>query len=80
MPFTVRGPYCLIRHPLYFFTILMIWSCPDLTTDRLMFSITWTFWIIAGAYFEERDLIHEFGDAYREYRSAVPMVIPRRIR
>jgi protein-S-isoprenylcysteine O-methyltransferase Ste14 len=77
MPFTVRGPYSLIRHPLYLFSILMIWSCPDLTADRLMLNITWTLWIIVGAHFEERDLVREFGDAYREYRRSVPMFLPR---
>ncbi len=80
MPFTVRGPYRMIRHPLYLFSILMIWSCPDQTTDRLLFNVTWTCWIIVGAHFEERDLINEFGDAYRQYQRTVPMLFPRRIR
>lgn len=74
--FSVRGPYGLVRHPLYFFTILMIWSSPDLTTDRLLFNILWTVWVVAGALLEERDLVAEFGEAYREYQRQVPMFIP----
>ena len=79
MPFSARGAYLLVRHPLYLFSILMIWSCPDLTTDRLLFNILWTVWIVIGAFLEERDLIAEFGDTYREYRKRVPMLIPCRL-
>jgi protein-S-isoprenylcysteine O-methyltransferase Ste14 len=76
MPITVAGPYRLVRHPLYLFTILLIWSCPNLTMDRLLFNLLWTIWIVIGSYFEEKDLIAEFGDAYREYQKRVPMLVP----
>ena len=69
----------MVRHPLYLFSILMIWSCPDLTTDRLLFNFLWTVWIVIGAFLEERDLVTEFGDLYLEYRKRVPMFIPCRI-
>jgi protein-S-isoprenylcysteine O-methyltransferase Ste14 len=76
MPFMVAGPYRWVRHPLYLFMILMIWSCPDLTGDRLLFNFLWTGWIVIGSYFEEMDLIAEFGDAYRDYQKKVPMLVP----
>jgi len=76
MPITVAGPYRWVRHPLYLFMILMIWSCPDLTSDRLLFNLLWTVWMVVGSYFEEIDLIAEFGDAYREYQKRVPMLVP----
>ena len=76
--FTVRGPYQWVRHPLYFFSLLMIWSQDSMTTDRLLFNGLWTFWIIAGTFMEERDLIFSFGDAYRSYQRKVPMLIPYR--
>ncbi len=28
--------------PLYYFIVLMIWSCPDMTADRLLFNLLWT--------------------------------------
>jgi len=74
---TVKGPYRLVRHPLYLFSIVMLWSFPDLTTDRLLFNLLWTGWIIVGAFLEERDLLAVFGASYREYRRRVPMLIPR---
>ena len=76
MPFTVAGPYRWVRHPLYLFMILMIWSCPDLTRDRLLFDLLWTVWIVIGSYLEEIDLVTEFGEAYREYQKKVIMLIP----
>ncbi|UCH21217.1 MAG: hypothetical protein JSU83_22385, partial [Deltaproteobacteria bacterium] len=41
-PFTIRGPYRWVRHPLYLFMIVLFWSCPSLTADRLLFNILWT--------------------------------------
>jgi methanethiol S-methyltransferase len=73
---TIKGPYRLVRHPLYLLSIVMIWSCPDLTSDRLLFNLLWTGWIIVGACWEERDLVDQFGDAYREYQRRVPMLVP----
>jgi protein-S-isoprenylcysteine O-methyltransferase Ste14 len=73
-----RGPYRWVRHPLYFFVIVLIWSCPDLTADRLLFNLLWTGWIIVGALLEERDLVKTFGQAYRDYQQQVPMLLPWR--
>ncbi len=75
-PLTATGPYRLVRHPLYLLSIVMIWSCPDLTTDRLLFDLLWTGWIVVGAFLEERDLVETFGDSYREYQRRVPMLVP----
>ncbi len=76
MPFIVRGPYQWVRHPLYFFTLLMIWTYPHLTADRLLFNVLWTIWLVVGTILEERDLVEEFGNEYREYQLKVPMLIP----
>jgi protein-S-isoprenylcysteine O-methyltransferase Ste14 len=75
-PLMMRGAYRWIRHPLYFFALVMIWSFPDLTADRIVFNVSWTVWIVVGTYLEERDLAREFGDAYRDYQRRVPMLVP----
>ncbi len=74
-----KGPYRWVRHPLYLFLIVIIWSCPVLTLDRLIFNIMWTIWIVIGTHLEDRDLHREFGSQYHEYSSRVPMLIPYRI-
>ncbi|MGB5627397.1 MAG: isoprenylcysteine carboxylmethyltransferase family protein, partial [Woeseiaceae bacterium] len=75
----VQGAYRWVRHPLYLVILLMIWSYPVLTIDRLLFNMLWTIWIVIGAVLEERDLTAEFGDDYREYQRNVPMLLPTRI-
>lgn len=79
VPLVAAGPYRWVRHPLYLFIILMIWSYPDLTADRFLFNVLWTAWIVIATLLEERDLVAEFGDRYRQYQQTVPMLIPYRV-
>ena len=79
MPLSIRGPYRWVRHPLYFFTLLMIWCCPDLTVDRLLFNTLFTAWIVIGTLLEERDLVAKFDKTYQSYQREVPMLIPWKI-
>jgi protein-S-isoprenylcysteine O-methyltransferase Ste14 len=78
VPLTIRGPYRWVRHPLYLFVLIIIWTNPDLTVDRLLFNVLWTGWIFIGTVLEERDLVSQFGEAYRQYQQKVPMLIPVR--
>jgi protein-S-isoprenylcysteine O-methyltransferase Ste14 len=73
-----RGPYRWVRHPLYLSSILMIWSNPDLTLDRLLFNLIFTTWVVIAILLEERGLIGTFGEGYRRYQQEVPMLIPWR--
>ncbi len=77
--FVVRGPYRWVRHPWYLSVLLLIWSKPSLSADGVLFNVLWTTWIVMGTYLEERDLVAEFGEPYREYRRRVPMLIPWRV-
>ncbi len=79
-PFIIRGPYRWVRHPLYLFMIVLFWSYPILTTDRLLFNVLWTIWVVVATVLEERDLADDFGDAYRDYQTKVPMLLPRGFR
>ncbi len=76
--FVVKGPYRWVRHPLYSCILGLFWSTPDLTADRLLFNVLWTAWICVATVLEEADLVADFGDAYRDYRRKVPMLIPWR--
>ena len=78
--FAVRGPYRWVRHPLYLFSLVIIWSGPVFTADRLLHNGLWTVWIVIGATMEERDLVGCFGDAYRRYQQTVPMLLPTRLK
>ena len=76
--FVVQGPYQWVRHPLYSCVIVLIWSCPELTADRLLLNVIWTAWICGATVLEETDLRNEFGKAYQDYCSRVPMLVPWR--
>ena len=78
--FAVHGPYRWVRHPLYLFSLVIIWSGPVFTVDRLLHNGLWTLWIVIGATMEERDLVGCFGDAYRTYQKTVPMLLPTSIK
>jgi protein-S-isoprenylcysteine O-methyltransferase Ste14 len=73
----VRGIYRWMRHPLYTGGILVIWFTPVMSVNLLTLFICLTIYLIVGARFEERRLIHEFGEAYKRYMRRVPMLIPR---
>ncbi|MCP4022322.1 MAG: isoprenylcysteine carboxylmethyltransferase family protein [Desulfobacteraceae bacterium] len=72
----IRGAYRFVRHPLYLFSLVMIWAKPDLTADRLLFNFLFTIWIVLACRWEENDLIQVFGDDYIRYQSMVPMIFP----
>ena len=67
LPFAIRGPYRWVRHPQYFFTLVLLWAYPDLTA-----------WIVLGSVLEERDLVEEFGTDFVAYQRDIPMLIPWR--
>ena len=71
----MRGPYRWVRHPLYSAILVLFWVNPAMTSDRLLFNILWTIWIVFGTVLEERDLVREFGELYVEYKRKVPMLI-----
>ncbi len=74
--FILRGAYKITRHPFYFFILLMIWSHPTITVDRLAFALVWTVWVIIGTILEEKDLVRDIGEEYATYQTEVPMLIP----
>ena len=74
----VRGLYRWVRHPLYTAGLVFIWLLPVMTVNRLVMNLGLTLYLVIGALYEERKLLHEFGEAYQEYRDRTPMLIPWR--
>ncbi len=72
--------YRYVRHPLYLGILLSLWSVPVMTAGHLLFSMGLSSYVFAGIWFEERDLVAQFGERYRRYRAEVGMLVPRRSR
>ena len=74
--FTNTGWYSIVRHPLYFFSILFMVLNPVMTYQWLMLTIMSIVYFIIGSLIEERRLAEEFGEAYLQYQRRVPFIIP----
>ncbi len=74
--FQVSGMYGLVRHPLYFFSLLLLWFSPVMTLNWLVFSVWATLYFLVGSRIEERRLIRLYGEQYREYQKSVSWMIP----
>jgi protein-S-isoprenylcysteine O-methyltransferase Ste14 len=69
--------YRHVRHPLYLGFVLAFWGSPQMTAGHALFAAASTGYILIGVWFEERDLIAQFGQRYVVYRQQVGMLFPR---
>ena len=75
-PFTERGLYGRVRHPLMAGFVVVFWAAPVMTAGHLLFAAAATGYILAGITVEERDLRQALGEAYADYLARVPALVP----
>jgi hypothetical protein len=70
-PLEVRGPYRWLRHPIYLGWVLLVFAAPTMTAGRLLFAAISTAYLVVAIPIEERSLVQEFGQSYRDYQGRV---------
>jgi protein-S-isoprenylcysteine O-methyltransferase Ste14 len=76
LPFRTPGLYRYVRHPIYLAWLCIFWATPRMTIAHLVFALATTAYILIAIQWEEQDLTHAYGDAYRKYRQQVPKILP----
>jgi protein-S-isoprenylcysteine O-methyltransferase Ste14 len=66
-----------LRHPIYIVLFISFWATPQMTAGHFLFAAACTGYILIGIWFEERDLIAQFGQRYQAYRHQVGMLLPK---
>jgi methanethiol S-methyltransferase len=67
----VGGPYKWVRHPLYLGWLLALFGAAHMTGDRAAFAAISTAYLLVAIPWEERSLLHVFGEPYARYQRLV---------
>ena len=73
--FVVSGIHRIIRHPWYLGGMLIVWAENQSISTILINNIISVYFIV-GSILEDRKLVREFGDTYRQYQQSVSMLFP----
>jgi methanethiol S-methyltransferase len=69
------GVLGMTRHPWYLATMLLIWG-RQMDVSAIVVNVILTLYLVVGTYLEEKKLLREFGENYRNYQKKVSMLIP----
>jgi protein-S-isoprenylcysteine O-methyltransferase Ste14 len=72
----ISGVYRWVRHPVYTCTLLAFVVSPVMTLDRFLLFFTTLLYLSFGIPIEEKKLERQFGQAYLDYRTRIPALVP----
>jgi steroid 5-alpha reductase family enzyme len=77
--FNVKDAFKIVRHPVYFFSILFLGLRPTMSLFYLIMFVCIAVYFYIGSIYEEKKLLEKFGDEYKEYQKKVPRLFPIKI-
>lgn len=75
----IRGPYRIMRHPVYTFSILFLLFRPTMDLFYFTFFLFAIIYFYVGSVYEEKKLIRVFGNEYIKYKKSVPALFPYKL-
>ncbi len=72
---STTGVLAVTRHPWYLAALLLLWARP-LDGVTLLVNVVFSVYLVVGTMLEEKKLVWEYGQQYREYQAKVSMLIP----
>lgn len=66
--FVRKWMYSYSRHPMMLGVLVGMWAVPQMSVSHFILSLLLSGYTVIGVLFEERDLVHQFDNTYREYR------------
>ena len=75
--FVVGFPFTLVRHPMYLGIILSLLTTTGIYTEKVLLNLACLLlYTEVGSYYEEKQLVRLFGDAYRHYQTTTAKYLP----
>lgn len=71
-----RGPYAIVRHPLYLAGILVLITNMKMAQLDLLATLLISGYFVIGAFIEEKRFLSVYGEEYGKYKQQVSMFIP----
>ncbi len=72
----IKGPFKYTRHPLYFFSIIVLGFRPTMDLFYLVFFLCMLIYFYIGSIYEEKNLEKRYGKSYLNYKKNTPRLIP----
>ena len=77
LAFTRKYMYSYSRHPMMLGVLVGMWCIPVMSVTQFVMASLMSLYVFIGIFFEERDLVKEFGKTYRQYKNDIATFIPR---
>ncbi len=75
--FTNKYMYKYSRHPMMLGLLIGMWCVPVMSISQFVMASLLTLYVFIGIFFEEKDLMNEFGESYKKYKKEVAALIPK---